>query len=545
MFSLLRRASSVLAYRLLLTRLGAPAGVLLAWAAVAAPAGAQWSRVKALPAREVFALSVEQDTIAAATATVVFVSVDGGAHWQPSAPLAGVTFIQAVRLHEGRLFAGTFGQGVFVSSDLGATWQGFNQGLTGGILDSQLFLSSFEVRGDSLIAGTFGAGVYERKLTGTSRWSHFGNVFEPEQASNVNTVALGGTRLIAAGGSNGTVFLRDPGDSEWTPSGLGPRGPIPGVQTHSLLWTGSGWVAGTSSGVFLSSTGAEPWSLSSLGRVSILNSALALRCSTVFAAFDEPSGAFIALSPDDGASWHFLEEQPGVFVFAMAAHDDDLYAARADGLWRLSTGIQCGGPLDPAVSVVTPDHGPRTGSTVVITGSGFTGTRAVAFGPQAVAFTVDSDLQITATLGALPTTGFLTVSITNASGTNTLTHGFDSFAPPRVLGTPCGAPSLTWSGAPTLGQKYTVTTQNLGGASQLLVVDLSRQRAGPLVRRLPGLPCAVLIEPEFVLDLGTNPTHTFAIPNILGLIGLHLRTQAVVLSSPFQVTQVLDATIGE
>jgi IPT/TIG domain-containing protein len=545
MLSKLRHAPPVLAQRLLRTRLVAPATALLVCAAAATPAAAQWSRITALPARDVFALSVEQDTIAAATASVVFVSVDGGVHWRPSAPLAGVTSIQAVRLHQGRLFAGTFGQGVFVSSDLGATWQGFNQGLTGGILDSQLFLSSFEVRGDSLVAGTFGAGVFERKLTGTSRWSHFGNVFEPEQASNVNTVALGGTRLIAAGGSNGTVFLRDPGDPEWTPSGLGPRGPIPGVQTHSLLWTGSGWVAGTSSGVFLTATGAEPWTLSSLGFVSILNSALALRCSFAFAAFDEPSGALIALSPDGGLSWTFLEEQPGVFVWALATHDDKLYAARADGLWRHATGIQCGAPFDPAVAVVTPDHGPRTGSTVVITGSGFTGTRAVAFGSQAVAFTVDDDHHITATLGALPTTGFLNVSVTNTSGTGTLTRGFDSFAPPRELGAPCGAPSLTWSGAPTLGQEYIVTTQDLGGASQLLLVDLSKERGGPLVRRLPGFPCAVLIEPDSVLSLGTNPSHEFAIPHFLGLIGQHVRTQAVVLSSPPQVTQVLDATIGE
>ena len=94
-------------------------------------------------------------------------------------------------------------------------------------------------------------------------------------------------QYVESGHYNGTVFHRDPGEPDWTQSELGSNRLLPGVQAQSLLWTGSGWVVGTSSGVFLSPTGTEPWALSSLGRVPILWSALALRCSTVFAAFDE------------------------------------------------------------------------------------------------------------------------------------------------------------------------------------------------------------------------------------------------------------------
>src|SRR5262245_64488547 len=100
--------------RLVRTRLGPTVGALLAWAGAATPMAAQWSRVTELPADNVFALSVEQDTIAAATRTVVFVSTDGGVHWQPSArPAPSVTSIQAVRLVQGQLFAGTCGHGAF------------------------------------------------------------------------------------------------------------------------------------------------------------------------------------------------------------------------------------------------------------------------------------------------------------------------------------------------------------------------------------------------------------------------------------------------
>lgn len=301
----------------------------------ASPAAAQWSRVTELPATDVVCVDVEQETIAAGTDTAVYVSTDGGTLWRRSAQLApAVASIQAVRLHHGRLFAGTFGQGVFASDDLGATWSAINQGLTGGVLNSQLFISSFEVRGDSLLAGTFGAGVYVRSPLASGSWSHFGDVFEPEQASNVNTLALGNGRLLAAAGSNGSVFWRDRTDADWTPSGLGPHGALPGVQAHALSWTGSRWVVGTSSGLFLSTSGQDSWTLSSLGIVHFRWTAFAMRGPTLFAAFDLPTSAVIGFSPDEGQSWRFLEQQPGVFVYTLAAHGDELYAGRGDGLWR-------------------------------------------------------------------------------------------------------------------------------------------------------------------------------------------------------------------
>ena len=56
---------------------------------------------------------------------------------------------------------------------------------------------------------------------------------------------------------------------------------------------------------------------------------------------------------------------------------------------------------DLFVDQVTPDQGPGAGGTqVVLRGEGFTGTQKVLFGGVAAAFTVDSDLQITATTPA-------------------------------------------------------------------------------------------------------------------------------------------------
>src|SRR5690242_19476254 len=96
-------------------------GMVAAPYAMATPAAAQSFRVAALPASDVFSLRVVGDTIAAGMDTVTFVSTDGGASWHTSTrPSKDAKVIDAVLVRNHRLFAGTFGTGVFVSDDLGA-----------------------------------------------------------------------------------------------------------------------------------------------------------------------------------------------------------------------------------------------------------------------------------------------------------------------------------------------------------------------------------------------------------------------------------------
>jgi hypothetical protein len=316
----------------------------------AGPAVAQFTRVPEVPASNVFSLFASGDTIVAGTSNRTYVSTDAGATWLPSSqPAPGIVAITAVRIRNHRLFAGTAGQGVVISDDLGATWQAFNQGLVGGVANSQLDLSGFQVRGDSLYAATLGAGVYVRTLVGAGAWSHFGEEFEPNQASNVRTLALGGTRLLAGAGSNGEVFRRNPGDGEWTISSLDNVGLHPGLAASSAAFTGSGWVVGTNIGIFRSVAGQEPWTFVNLGLGTLNHSAFATLGRRLFAAFDFVNAAAIEISDDNGATWQILEVQPNVFVFELTMSGTTLYAGRADGLWRRSaTTVSVpgdGGPL--------------------------------------------------------------------------------------------------------------------------------------------------------------------------------------------------------
>jgi photosystem II stability/assembly factor-like uncharacterized protein len=334
-------------------------------AGLVAPASAQWIRVGALPTTDVFSVRSLGDTIVAGVDTALFVSTDAGATWRRSAkPVAGVNLIGAVLMHNRRLYAGTFGQGVFVSDDLGTTWQAFNQGLVGGILDSQLDIADFEVRGSDLFVATFGAGVYARSLVGVDTWHPFGDAFEPNQASNVNDLALGGasnTRLFACAGVNGQAFDRDPGARDWTVSTF-RNGPLtPGLGVQSALWSGDRWVVGTNQGIFLSPTGEDAWTVASPIVPGVKQSSLALHGHALFIGFDVNTDFSLSQSLDDGSTWSPVETVLNAFVYQLAAQGGELFAARADGLWfrsvaTVSVGGDGAGDLRFALAGRQPVH---------------------------------------------------------------------------------------------------------------------------------------------------------------------------------------------
>jgi hypothetical protein len=221
---------------------------------------------------------------------------------------------------------------------LGTTWVPFNEGLVGGILDSQLDVTDLQARGDSIYVATAGASIYLRSLVGSSSWQTTGTEIEANQGANVNGLSLGGSRLIASAGVNGMVFRNDPGETDWTVSDLDNAGIHAGLSAKGAVWTGTGWVVGTNIAIFHSVAGQEPWTLSALGLGPLDWTALTAQGGHVFAAFDTPLAAVIEESDDDGDTWQNAEVQSGVFVQKLAISGNNLYAARQDGLWRRPLG---------------------------------------------------------------------------------------------------------------------------------------------------------------------------------------------------------------
>jgi photosystem II stability/assembly factor-like uncharacterized protein len=323
-------------------------GIALAVTLMATDAQAQWTRVDDIPLANVYSVFTNGDTIAVGSDGNAFVSVNAGATWIPSAPIVPDTIaVEDVVVRNGKLYAGTQLNGVFVSGDLGASWQDFNQGLVGGFLDSQKRIMDLCLRGDSLFASTGGSGAWMRNLK-AGNWSKYGNIFEPAQASNMESIAASPTRLFACAGFNGDAYWRDPGDPDWTITYFINNTVAAGLASLSAWWTGHAWLVGTNIGVYRSPVGQSPWVYTDFGLHPTFFASFAQKNNVVFTHFASGQGTGIEFTTDDGVTWQLLDALPSIFTYAIGISGTTMYGGRVDGLWRRPIGTV--GVPPPAVS---------------------------------------------------------------------------------------------------------------------------------------------------------------------------------------------------
>ncbi len=113
----------------------------------------------------------------------------------------------------------------------------------------------------------------------------------------------------------------------------------------------------------------------------------------------------------------------------------------------------------PVISGLAPTSGLAAGGTsVVITGTGFTGATAVQFGATAAAsFVVNSDTQITAVSPA--GSGSVTVGVTTPYGSGTSAGTFTYIPPPSVTGlAPTSGPASGGTSVVITGTGFTAAT---------------------------------------------------------------------------------------
>jgi hypothetical protein len=130
------------------------------------------------------------------------------------------------------LFAGTFGGGVFLSTNNGTSWTAVNTGLT------DLEVRSFAVLGSNLLAGTEGGGVFLSTNNGTS-WTAVNTGLT---GTYVLSLAVNGSNLFA--GTDGGVFLSTNSGTSWSAANTG----LTDIWVMSLAVSGSNLFAGTAWG---------------------------------------------------------------------------------------------------------------------------------------------------------------------------------------------------------------------------------------------------------------------------------------------------------
>ncbi len=162
---------------------------------------------------------------------------------------------------------------------------------------------------------------------------------------------------------------------------------------------------------------------------------------------------------------------------------------------------------EPRLTGISPTSGPAGGGTsVALTGTGFTGATGVSFGDAAAAsFTVNADTSITA-VSPLTSAGTVDVTVTTAGGTSA-TSANDQFT---FIGVPVVSGISPTSGPISGGTTVTITGSSLAAASG---VNFGENPAGftvnddtSITAYSPGAEAADTVHVQVVSIGGTSAT---------------------------------------
>jgi ligand-binding sensor domain-containing protein len=264
----------------------------------------------------------------------VFLSTDNGTSWTITGFFMN-TYVYALAVSPNgasgtNLFAGTDAYGVFLSTNIGTSWNAASTGLT------ETTVRSLAVSGTNLFAGTYG-GVFLSTNNGKS-WTaaNTGLTNSPVNAFIVSPNGASGTNLFA-GTNGGGVFLSTNNGVSWTTASTG----LPSdASVYTLAVFGMNLFAGTWDGVFLSTNNGTNWTavctgLTNTHVVALVVSPNGAGGTNLFAGTSNDAGSLsdVFLSTNNGTSWT-ATGLPNNPVNTFAVSGAYLFAGTSRGVWR-------------------------------------------------------------------------------------------------------------------------------------------------------------------------------------------------------------------
>jgi hypothetical protein len=153
------------------------------------------------------------------------------------------TKILTLAVNGNNIFAGTYGGGIYFSTNNGLNWTQVNSGLW------NTFVSAIDLCGGNIYAGTYGSGVFVSTNNGLNWTAVNSGLTNP----NVYSLAISGSNIFA--GTLGGVFLSTNNGANWTAVNSG----LVSLYIYTLAFSGSNIFAGTWSGIFLSTDNGTNW----------------------------------------------------------------------------------------------------------------------------------------------------------------------------------------------------------------------------------------------------------------------------------------------
>lgn len=268
----------------------------------------------------------------------VFYSHDNGTNWSIThAGLSPVTtgvlsFADGANLlfaGTGVDFAGNPNSGGVFQSVNDSLWKIANTGLP-NIWFTSLIVVSYNGN-YYLFAGSYGNGIFVCNNPGSPQmnWSAVNNGLIGPPGLYVQAFALNGNNLFA-GTNGGGIFLSTNNGASWNPVNNG----LPNLlsqEIRAFAVNGNNIFAGTGQGVFLSKNNGTSWNAVSSGLPSSPStSSLAMVNNVLFVGI---WGRGIYRSTDSGSSWTSAN-MPGQMITSLKVIGDYLFATSSTCIWR-------------------------------------------------------------------------------------------------------------------------------------------------------------------------------------------------------------------
>lgn len=243
-------------------------------------------------------------------------SIDNGKSW------SAVGFTDAYggtfALIDSDIVAGTWNDGILISSDRGETWKKSNKGL------SRTYVLTLTVKDTIIFAGTYLGGIF-RSLDKGGNWQEI-NV--GLKCNHIEKIIVKDNYIFAGTNCDGIYRSGDSGDN-WTAVNVGLDGNAKCVK--SMIEIHSKLIIGTSDGIYVSSDNGEKWTRSDL--MSTVYD-FARIGNKVFAGIP---GHGVYLSEDDGKNWESVNEGlSNLGIWCLYSDNKNLFAGTAKGIFMSS-----------------------------------------------------------------------------------------------------------------------------------------------------------------------------------------------------------------
>ena len=222
-------------------------------------------------------------------------------NWKSIGPFSGdVCALVIDPTNSQTVYAGTWGGGVFKTTNGGASWSAANNGLTSTSIDS---LAIDPSDSNIIYAGTYIDGIFKTTNGGTS-WTRIGVNF----GTDVRSIAINpsNNQIIYAGidsdGHSDGIYKSTDGGVSWTTVNSG----ITSTQIYSLAIDSSDsqtvYVGTATGGVFKTNNGGASWTAVNTGLTDLFISSIAIdpnNAQVIYAG----TGKGVYVTTNDGALW--------------------------------------------------------------------------------------------------------------------------------------------------------------------------------------------------------------------------------------------------